>query len=151
MPVQKENADELVTLIFGVIRSIHGRLNKRYQIDFSRISPLKVQVLGFVKNRKKPSMKDLADFLAITPPSATSLVEGMAKDKLIVRDFSPSDRRIVSLQMTTKGGKVLDRGFKEMTAHIKEIFTCLTEKEKKQLIAIYKKIYNFNNKKEKKL
>jgi DNA-binding MarR family transcriptional regulator len=141
-----EKADELVSLTLGVMRSVHSHLNRRHQIDFSKISPLKVQVLGFIKNQEKPSMKNLADFLAITPPSATSLIEGMAEDKLIIRRFNPSDRRVVYLQITAKGSKVLEKGFKEMTSHMKEAFGCLTEKEKKQLIIIYRKIYNFNKK-----
>ena len=142
---QKESADELVSLLLGVIRSLHSHLNKKHSLDLSKISPLKIQTLGFIKKSGSPPMKDVADFLAITPPSATSLIEGMASDKLIIRKPSSSDRRTVHLQITPKGEKVLSEGFKEMTAHMKEVFTCLTEKEKKQLILIYTKIYNFNN------
>jgi len=143
---QKESADELISLILGVIRSIHSHINKQHRVDLSKISPLKVQVLGFIKVRKNPLMKEVADFLSITPPSATSLVNSMAKENLLVRHFDSHDRRVVRLSITPKGGKFLNRGFKEMTVHMKEIFNCLTEKENKQLIEIYRKINNFNNK-----
>jgi len=143
---QKESEDELISLILGVIRSIHSHLNKQHQLDFSKTSPLKVQVLGFIKKQKNPLMKDMADFLLITPPSATSLIDSMAKEKLIVRCPDNKDRRLVRLSITSGGSKFLSLGFKEMTGHMKEVLNCLTEKEKKQLIAIYRKIYNFNNK-----
>jgi MarR family 2-MHQ and catechol resistance regulon transcriptional repressor len=142
---QAEGMEELVSLLMGVIRSLHSPLNKKHSLDLSKISPLKIQTLAFIKKRKNPLMKEVADFLAITPSSATSLIEGMAKEKLIVRHLSPSDRRLVHLHMTPKGDGLLKKGFKEMRAHMKEVFTCLTEKEKNQLVVIYKKIYNFNN------
>jgi len=147
MSAQKEKADELVSLILGVIRSMHSRLNKQHQVDFSKISPLKVQVLGFIKKQKNPLMKDVADFLLITPPSATSLINSMVKEKLIIRRPDDTDRRIVHLRITLKGNKILCQGFKEITNHMKEVFACLTEKERKQLSNIYRKINNFNNKK----
>lgn len=147
MFTSKEKADELVCLILGVIRSIHSHLNKQHRIDFSKISPLKVQVLGFIKKQKDPLMKEVADFLSITPPSATSLINSMSKEKLIVRRPDNKDRRTVRLLLTSEGSKILNKGFKEMTSHMKEVFNCLNEKEKKQLTVIYRKIYNFNNKK----
>jgi len=141
-----KNVEELIPLILGAVRALHSHLKKNHGLDFSRISPLKIQTLGFIKKQKNPLMKDVADFLAITPPSATSLIESLAKDKLIIRHFDHKDRRVVHLRITDKGSRILSKGFKEMICHMKEVFTCLTEKEKKQLIGIYRKIYNFNNK-----
>jgi len=143
---QTKSTDELVSLLMGVIRSLYSHLNKKHSLDLQKSSPLQIQTLGFIKKTKNPSMREVAEFLAITPPSATSLIDGMAKDKLIIRHFSSSDRRLVHLHITSRGQKMLEKGFKEMTAHMKEIFTCLSEKEKRQLISIYGKIYKFNNK-----
>jgi len=141
-----QNAEELIPLILGAVRALHSHLKKNHGLDFSRISPLKIQTLGFIKKQKNPLMKEVADFLAVTPPSATSLIESLAKDKLIIRRFDPKDRRVVHLKITDKGNHILNKGFKEMVCHMKEVFTCLTEEERKQLVGIYRKIYNFNNK-----
>ncbi len=146
MSKQKESADELISLLLGVIRSLHSHLNKKHYLDLLRVSPLKIQVLDYVKNHRNPLMKNVADFLSITPPSATSLINGMVREQFLARCFDSQDRRSVRLRITTGGEKILRRGFKQMTRHMKEIFSCLTVKERKQLTAIYRKIYKFNNK-----
>ena len=88
-------------------------------------------------------MKQVADFFFITPPSATSLIDSLVKSKMLKRLPDKNDRRVIHLILTPKGEKTLKKNFAQMTAQIKKVFTCLNEKERKQLISIYKKISDY--------
>lgn len=142
----KTNVDELILLLLGVLRSTYIHLKKSHVHDLKLCSPLQIQVLGYMQKHKKPSMKEVADFLSITPPSATSVIDSMVDDGLLKRQLDASDRRAVHLCITAKGRSVLKYGFKQITGHMREIFSCLTDTERKQMIKIYKKIFNYFNK-----
>ncbi len=144
-PQRKNSADELVPLIFGLIRTIHTHLNKQHRQDINFFSPLQVHALGYIKDKKSPLMKEVADFLCITPPSATSLINNLVKANLLVRHENPKDRRVVHLHLTAKGERLFKTGFKQMAAHMREVFLCLNEQERKQMVSIYKKIYKHLN------
>ena len=137
------DTNELAPLIFGTIRLIHLHLNKQHRQELTFFSPLQLQTLGYVKNHENPLMKDLASYLTITPPSATSLVDCLVKDKMLTRHLSPQDRRLIHLHLTPKGLKFFNHGVGQMNRHLKEIYTCLTKREQKQMLIIYKKIRNY--------
>lgn len=85
-------------------------------------------------------MKEVADYLGITPPSATSLIDGLVESNLLKRNFDKNDRRVVRLTVTAHGKQTIKRGLNIMTSQMKKVLACLTEKEQKQLILIYKKV-----------
>lgn len=146
MPKKRERADELMSLLLGVMRLMTTHLSREHKKDFSGSSPLHFQVLSYIKNRRDPLMREIAEFLLITPPSATSLVDSMATEGLIKRVPDKRDRRATRLSLTPKGTKFCGRTLKQMTNHAKEMFLCLTEDERQQLIFIYRKIDSHFNK-----
>ena len=85
-------------------------------------------------------MKNIADFLSITPPSATSIINRLIKLNLLKRQNNPKDRRIIKIVVTSKGKKVLENEMKKVSRHLKEIFSQLNQKEQKQLVKILTKI-----------
>jgi len=142
----KTSAEELTMLLLGVLRSIQIHLKKSRAQDLRPCSPLQIQVLGYLQKHKRPSMKEVADFLSITPPSATSIIDSMVDDGLLKRQLDATDRRATHLCITAKGKSVLKYGFKQITGCMREIFSCLTDTERRQMIKIYKKIFNYFNK-----
>jgi len=143
---QKDSLDELLPLILGVIGSVHAHLNKKHRQNLINFSPLQIRALGYIRERKDPLMKEVADFLAVTPPSATALTNNLAKTKVIVRHSDPRDRRLVHLHITPQGDKICRNGLKQMVSHLKEIFFCLNESERQHLLKIYQKMFeSFKN------
>ncbi len=50
----------------------------------------------------------LARFLAVRPPTATTVMNGLADDGLVARARSADDRRRVDHELTAAGGRALD-------------------------------------------
>jgi DNA-binding MarR family transcriptional regulator len=93
-------------------------------------------------HENKPLMKDLADFLGIAPPSATSLVNTLAKSELVIREADKGDRRNVRIVISKKGEKFLEAHKKSMAEKMRENLSKLSEVEQKQLEKILEKINN---------
>jgi DNA-binding MarR family transcriptional regulator len=87
---KKSSLGELL-LIFR--RNILESLKKEgfeHELTFSQ-----VEVLRFIGPSGKETMKNIADYLKVTPPSATEIVAEMEKKGLVKRLDDKKDRRVV--------------------------------------------------------
>lgn len=69
----------------------------------------RIETLQFIADHHAPKMKEVAEYLSITAPSATALVNGLVTRGLVVHRVDPSDRRSTRLELTQKGKTELKR------------------------------------------
>ena len=103
-----------------------------------------IKALNFIALQKDPSMKDLADFLKITSPGATLVIDKLVENKDLDRISDNEDRRIVRLAITAKGKIALSAGMKIIKERIESRITTLSKDEQKQLAIILQKLINYN-------
>jgi len=138
------NIEQLISMIFAVSRLIRERAKYREKID--PFSFLQLETLRYVAEKDNHSMKDVADYLCITPPSATSLINSLVKTKQLERMHDPSDRRLVRLVITPKGKTALASGFKKITTRMRKVVSNLDAKERNDLFKILEKLGRVNQK-----
>jgi len=131
--------EQIISLFFTTSRLIYKESTKdKDRPDF--FSFLQLEVLGYIKENKKLSMKKVASFLSVTPPSATSLINRLVKAGVLRRFFDEKDRRTVLLSLTPKGEMALNREFKKVSAQMQKTLMKLNSKEQKNLIEIFQKL-----------
>ena len=133
----KDDFNYLIKLMFTTGRIIRKRTDRKERPD--PFSILQLETLAYVKE-EKPVMKKVADFLCITPPSATSLINKLVKAGMLERFFDKNDRRVVCLAITAKGEKMLRQEFSKVARHIKKILIKLNNQERKNLVKILEKL-----------
>lgn len=131
------NLTQLVELMLQTGRQIQG---SRTVDRFSPYTALRIEALGFIASRKEPTMRDVADYFGITPPSATSLINGLEKGGAIARKPDKADRRVTRLVLTAAGRKAYESGHTQMTTHMKGILGNLSHTERDALIKIFTKL-----------
>ena len=82
------------------------------------------RVLGVLDESSAVS-SDLAERLAVRPPSVTAIVDGLVARGLVERRTVVSDRRQVDHILTNSGRHVLDTADAAVTARLHEIAGCL--------------------------
>jgi DNA-binding MarR family transcriptional regulator len=127
-----------VSLIFTVRNLTHEKI---VQKNNKNASFLQLITLRFIEY-KKPTMKEVADYLTITAPSATSLINNLAKDELIKREEEKGDRRIVRIVITPKGERHLKKGMGSLSQKIRKNLEVLFRKEQEVLAKILGKLAN---------
>ncbi len=132
-----DDIGRILSLVFTAGRTLHDQSGKRGS-DVGTM--LRLHTLRYVHEAGTPLMKDVARFLAITPSSATSLINGLVNAKLLDRHYDKRDRRIVRLSVTTKGLSVLKRGLAAKKARMRIALARLNKEERQQLINILQKI-----------
>jgi DNA-binding MarR family transcriptional regulator len=141
--MNKISNNSLISLIFNANRLIREGMGKHGNVDPFSLAQFKVLTLVFEKG--SPTMKEIADSLYITSPSATSIINHLVTEKELQRVFDKEDRRIVRLTLTAKGKKTLIIRRKEAAERMNKIIEPLNEKEKNQLASIFTKIINSHN------
>lgn len=130
------SSNELTSLMFAV-----GRLlRERAMADGSTTSYLHIATLRYVAEKKQPLMREIAQYLRIAPPSATSLVNTLVKQGEISRIADEKDRRTVRLEVTARGHKTLHDGMRRKLDLMQRVIEGLSERERTELKNILEKI-----------
>ena len=130
--------EKLLSAIFNIGRQIREEIcQSKCLADFTQTE---VEILKFLHNKNNTPMKLIADYLHIKPSSATPVIDNLVKKGYIKRVQKKGDRRVVYVELTTKGLKALQEKYKNIHKTISKIFGKLRDKEKKELIKIFDKL-----------
>jgi DNA-binding MarR family transcriptional regulator len=97
-----------------------------------------VEVLRFIGPAGRETMKNIADYLKITPPSATEIVSEMEKRGLVQRKSDTNDRRVVFIILSPSAKKLFISLSKRKDTILKKMTSKLNEKDYKNLERIIK-------------
>jgi DNA-binding MarR family transcriptional regulator len=99
-----------------------------------------IETLRFIVENKNPTMKDIAEYLRVSAPSATSAIEHLSHKKLVKRLVDKKDRRTVRITLTPKALKLFSV-LKEVKNQVfSDMLKNLTHEEKEQLVHLIKKL-----------
>ena len=139
MTAKPSDSAKILSLLFAIGRRMRDEGKRRARTPL--YSMLHFQTLRYVEKKGKPFMHDVANYLCVTPPAATLLIDGLVRDKLLVRSLDANDRRSVRVTLTGRGRQFLSRAVREKTGKLKNTFTAaLTAKERAAFIVILEKI-----------
>jgi DNA-binding MarR family transcriptional regulator len=107
MKKEKENTTEksMGELLSGFRRAIKSCLKKNILEEELTLSQM--ETLIFIGPKDKKTMESISTHLDISPPSATSLIGKLVKNKMVIRKNDKIDRRIVYIELSTKTKKEL--------------------------------------------
>ena len=132
------NLGHLINLFFMTNRSLHKHLQTAKIV--TTLSFLQFIALKYVLEEGPVRMKDIARFMSITPASATTLVDGLVKMRVLERITDHHDRRIVLLRATQGGRKKLDDTENLAKRELKKIFEKLSEADRETMITVLEKL-----------
>jgi DNA-binding MarR family transcriptional regulator len=129
---------DLAILLFKTVGVMRTAFRKDAAPDSASL--LQMRTLWYLSENEGSTMKSLAEFLCITPPSATSIVEGLVDTRLLSREADDHDRRKIRLVVSKEGKKRLEFSKKTILAQIKKVLSNLTAEEEAQLAHILTKL-----------
>ena len=121
----------LSELFMGFRRKIIERAKRhslKHELTFSQF-----EVLWFIGLRGKKSMEAIAEFLKITPPSATSMIGKMEGRGLVRRMQDSKDRRVMYISLTPRIERQLSTIRKQKEKLFDKLISKLTAIDRKHL------------------
>ena len=92
-----------------------------------------VEILNFIGLSGKKTMRDIADYLKITPPSVTAIIEEMEEKGLVKRINDKKDRRVVFITLSEKTKKTFTSICRQKELIFKKMIFRLNKKDQKIL------------------
>lgn len=86
------------------------------------------------------TQRALTERLGIQPGSASEVIAKLEGAELITRTPSESDRRTADIQLTDKGRELASQAVNQRRRRHEEMFSCLSEDEKTELLTLFEKI-----------
>ena len=126
---------QITDLIFTMRNLTHEKLSQTHK----SVSFLQLIALKFI-HEKKPFMKDISEYLSITPPSATSIISSLIKTELVKREVGTKDKRSTKIIITKKGERYLKKFTEKIIDRMSKNLSVLNSVEQGQLIKILEKI-----------
>lgn len=99
-------AREVLEVVPLVMRTIRAEMRSHRGLD---LTVAQFRALLFIHRQSGTPLAQLADFLGMTAPSASRMVDGLVERRLVVRADSALDRRRLALGLTAEGQDLLDR------------------------------------------
>ncbi len=112
-----------------------GELSRKDHVNW-----LQIHALFMINEHGGPTMKELAQTLMVTAPTATSFVNRLVRNKLVDRKADPKNRKLVRLRITTAGRKLMQQKIKERQASMRTIISVLPTKDQNDLIRILERV-----------
>ena len=139
--MENQHLDLIIDNIFSVNPILFKSLVK-IKPKKLHLTPGSHFLLMTLKKNGKLSMSEIGKLLSMPKPNVTALVDKLILDKLIERLSDKQDRRIINIQLTKKGNKLIEAKKKSIHEHIKQKLMILTEKELLQLSTSLQNVKN---------
>ena len=123
----KKDIQQAATLFFRVRGLVRTTLAQGRKLD--PYAWLRIETMVYIRDQKNPSMKEIADYLSIAAPSATSLIGLLIKDGLVLKRGDRKDRRTTRVLLTAKGRRLLHRTTTSGIKLLGTVFASLSHSE----------------------
>jgi DNA-binding MarR family transcriptional regulator len=95
-----ECAQDILEVAPLIMRAIRAEMRRRRGFD---LSVPQFRTLAYLNYYQGASLSDAAEFIGLTLPSMSKLVDGLVARQLVTRELAASDRRRVMLALTPAG------------------------------------------------
>lgn len=138
---QKLNfGEEMAKLHPVILRSVMKRQESVFKKGNLAITH--IVVLEYLGEKGSCTMTELSRVLNLTTSAVTVIVDKMISMKLVKRERSVKDRRIVNVELLSKGKETVKEADKEKISMINNIYSVLTEGEKEEFLKLMTKVYD---------
>lgn len=128
-----DDYDRLLTALRRIIRVTD--LNAKRLAKETGLTPPQLIILQATEDLAEPSIGRIAKEVNLTQATVTSIVERLEKRALVARRRSDKDRRIVYVDLTSKGSDLLRDAPKVLQERLQDRFDNLKDWEKSFLIS----------------
>ncbi len=119
-------AHQLMDTAPQILQSVRVEMRRGRGSD---ISIPQFRTMRFIQRNPDSSLSTVAEHLGLTLPSASKLVDGLVKQKLVTRKESAADRRRLTLMLTQNGTSIVDSARASARIHLANKLKQLSDDE----------------------
>jgi DNA-binding MarR family transcriptional regulator len=99
-----------------------------------------LRIVEYLGNEGPRMMRELAEYLAVAVNSMTSIVDSLERKKLVLRQRSEEDRRIIRVELTDEGRTIYQSLVEVNMRLFRSMLGALTHDEQEIFLVLFRKI-----------
>jgi DNA-binding MarR family transcriptional regulator len=97
-------------------------------------------LLASLRDAPELAVGELAEAAGVAPPTATRMLDCLARDGYVVRRHSETDRRSVLVSLTAEGEQAVEKAHGVVEAWRRDVFESLAPEEREQTVAALERL-----------
>lgn len=122
---------ETMHMAFEASRVLHHAMTQKFKGE--NLNLMQLHVLYYIREHEGVTMKELAQYLKITSPSATTFVARLVRNKWVRRTRNKVNRKLIHLYLTDIGREVVAEKLANKQQLMRSIFLGLSPKDQLDL------------------
>jgi DNA-binding MarR family transcriptional regulator len=131
---KQDSASKIIELWMEITRIL--RQKAALSGKDKNFNPMQFHALMIIRQHEGLTMKEFADFLKITSPSATTYVNRLVKLKLVERKADPKNRKLVRLGLSAQGKTMLQKRMHDHSRLMHGVFLLLSKEDQRAFARI---------------
>lgn len=99
------------------------------------------KILVFLEEHGPQKMSTVARQICVTLSAATAIVDKLVRAELVYREADPTDRRVIRIGLSEKGGELLSESLKVQARCFEDILEKLEPTKRAELVDAFRKIH----------
>ena len=131
---------EIATILPLLLREV---IRKHEMAKFGKeFTPTGIAIIDLLNEKGACRMSRIASMLNLTMGAVTGIIDKMVAEKLVKRERSSNDRRVVKVTLLQKGQDTAKNVKTMRRKVVSELYAVLSETEKRTYLRLLKKVYN---------
>jgi DNA-binding MarR family transcriptional regulator len=126
-----ECAGQVLEIVPMVMLAIRTEMRSHRGSD---LSVPQFRVLVYLHRHAGASLSDIAEYLGLTRPSMSKMIDGLVARQLVTRRMDPGDRRRVSLAPTALGRSAMQSAYQATGARLAERLAALPAAKRRTIL-----------------
>ena len=124
-------AREMLAVVPVIMRYIRSEMRKSRGSD---LSVPQFRTLAYLTSNEGASLSNLAEYIGLTLPSASKLVDGLVARKLVQRKTCAEDRRRVTLTLTASGHAAWTAAYRAARSYLAQMMMSIPETDRETIL-----------------
>ena len=120
-------AAEILEAVPAAIRFIRAQMRRHRGSD---LSVPQFRTLAFIHSHPGTSLSAVSDWLGLSLPATSRLMEGLVRKKLVSRRIPPGNRRVVALSISARGDRKVSAARRATVMRLAAVVAPLSDEER---------------------
>lgn len=139
-------AQKMNQIMPELLRGFMHRQNN--EICKGKVTLPQVLILEFLSRQGASKMTDLARHMRVSTAASTGIVSRLVRQGYVQRVYDHNDRRIIRIQLNSKGIELLKKIIHQRTQSVTKIFGQISENDRGEYLRILMQVKDILNKEE---
>jgi DNA-binding MarR family transcriptional regulator len=142
---REDRAREMIGILKRLSKLLKTSVFSSMEVSLKPSPFLVLMQLCRARKRNITGMRvsDIAEQVGMSVPGTTQILNGLAKDGLVVRETDPRDRRVVHIRLTEEGNRIMEPAISRMTERFIGLVDSLGEADSEKLVRLLQRVEAF--------